>query len=205
MDTQQTGAVATLTPQFYNWVVGRLVAGGWTRGVADNYLDEKLKKAVTVRNYDRAVKVACAAYGQLHKGIIASGEYGCGKTHFISALTGFDRIPYKFDMNDRISREFLDPNGGYRDEYNNLFKHSIFIDDLGAELRKNYGENDYSEAKDFICEYHTRGQGRLFVTTNLTGEEIVNAYGGRFFDRLKDLCVPLKFLGGSKRKWEVVK
>lgn len=139
------------------------------------------------------------------KGIIVSGEYGCGKTSFVRAVTGWLDKPYFFDMNARLDREMLDPNGGYAGSYQDLFSHGVFIDDLGAELRNRFGECDYSEARDFICEYHARyrGRGRMFITTNLRMQEILDRYGGRLVDRLKDLCVPLRLYGRSKREWSL--
>ena len=199
-----TGAAAQWTPPSFEQLCERLQTMGWTRDVADTYRDTK-GVAHKVSNYERAVRAAVAAYQTPRKGIIASGEYGCGKTSFIKALTGFDRLTCLFDRNDRMAREHLDPDGGYGDEYYQLFTQSIFIDDLGAELRKHYGEPDYSEARDFICEYFVRGKGRLYITTNLHLNELLEKYGGRFCDRLKEIGIPLPFEGGSKRTWEVVK
>ena len=156
---------------------------------------------VVVDDFTNGVKAVIAAYSQPRLGIVVSGEYGSGKSAFVKAATGLTTRPYFFDMNDRISREMLDPNGGYLDDYYELFRHDVVIDDLGAELRKYYGEDDYSEARDFICEYHTRGRGRMFITTNLRIQELLDKYGGRLVDRLKDIGVPLRFYGGSKRKW----
>lgn len=203
MAIRQIGATATSTLPSYSQICERLQANGWTREVADTYRDSK--GAHKVNNFDRAVRAAVAALSVPKRGIIVSGDYGCGKTSFVKALTGFGKIPYLFDMNDRMARECLDPNGGYRDGYNELFRHSLIIDDLGAELRKQYGEADYSEARDFICEYFTRGKGRLFITTNLHLTELLDRYGGRFCDRLKEIGIPLPFEGGSKRTWEIVK
>ena len=45
------------------------------------------------------------------------------------------------------------------------------------------------------------GEGRLYVTTNLSGEEMVERYSSRVCSRLKELCNPLHLTGGDKRKW----
>lgn len=107
-----------------------------------------------------------------------------------------------YDMNNREHRAMLDPKQ-YPETYPLLFAQNVFIDDLGAELRSYYGESDYSEARDFICEFHARktAAARLYVTTNLRMRELLDRYGGRLVDRLKDLCVPLRLFGGSKREW----
>ena len=49
--------------------------------------------------------------------------------------------------------------------------------------------------------YHRLGGGRLFVTTNLTGEELAERYTVRLTSRLKDLTIPLHLTGGDKRQW----
>jgi hypothetical protein len=155
-------------------------------------------------DFDAGVRAVIAAYSKPKLGIVVSGEYGCGKTAFVKAVTGYTGYPYVFDMNIPSDREVLDPDGGWASTRNELFQHDVVIDDLGAELRKHYGEPDFSEARDFICEYHVRGSGRLFITTNLRITELLDKYGGRLVDRLKDVGVPLRFYGGSKREWETL-
>lgn len=148
---------------------------------------------------------ACSALSTLSgwngMGLIVSGEYGCGKTSLVKAWRGSSRF---YDMNVRTHREYLDPNA-YPETYPSLFTSSIVIDDLGAELRSHYGESDYSEARDFICEFHARksATARLYITTNLRMRELLDRYGGRLVDRLKDLCVPLRLWGRSKRTWNL--
>ena len=161
----------------------------------------KDEEGVVRDDFDAGVRAVIAAYSVQRKGIVVSGEYGCGKTSFLKAVTGYTGYPRLFDMNNRVDRECLDPDGGYPDTYRDAFNHDIIIDDLGAELRKHYGEDDYSEARDFICEYHARGKGRMFISTNFRMAELLDRYGGRLVDRLKDIGVPLRFYGGSKRKW----
>lgn len=153
-------------------------------------------------DFDAGVRAVIAAYSTPSLGIVVSGEYGCGKTAFVKAATNYHGYPTLFDMNVPSDREMLDPDGGYAETRRELFTHDVIIDDLGAELRKHYGEPDYSEARDFICEYHARGRGRLFITTNLRVTELLDRYGGRLVDRLKEIGVPVRFYGGSKRKWE---
>lgn len=179
-----------------------LASRGWLKEVMD------AKKGVDDNgnardDFDNGVKAVIAAYSKPRLGIIVSGEYGCGKSAFIKAATNLKSYPYFLDMNNRQDRECIDPDGGYPDTYIEMFRHDVVIDDLGAELRKHYGEDDYSEARDFICEYHTRGRGRLFITTNLRMSELLDKYGGRLVDRLKDIGVPVRFYGKSKREWEL--
>ena len=202
--TPQTGATQTSTPQTpptFEAMAAFLERRGWLRSVCADRAG--LKDGKPFDDFSAAVNALCAMRATPSKGLIVSGEYGCGKTSLVKAYTGYSSCDNFFDMNDRMARERIDPHGGFGETYYDLFTHSVVIDDLGAELRNNYGETDYSEARDFICEYHTRyrGRGRLFITTNLRLQEILDRYGGRLVDRLKDLCVPLRLYGRSKREW----
>ena len=77
----------------------------------------------------------------------------------------------------------------------------MILDDLGAESAvTDYGIKRETAA-EFVVRYHQRGGGRLFVTTNLTGEEIAERYTARLTSRIKELCVPLHLKGADKRKW----
>jgi DNA replication protein DnaC len=132
-------------------------------------------------------------------GLIVTGDYGCGKTFFVKCL----RIPnaHFIDLTLAETVEWLDQHGGYQTSLDEMCNRNIILDDLGAESIK----NEYGVKRDivgeFICRYHTKGKGRLFITTNLRGPELLDRYGGRVVDRLKQLCVPFHMNGKSKRKW----
>ena len=131
-------------------------------------------------------------------GMIISGDYGCGKTFFVKCL----KLQGQFiDLTLAETVEWLDQHGGYQSSLDEMCERNVILDDLGAENIK----NEYGVKRDivgeFICRYHTRGKGRLFITTNLRGPELLDKYGGRVVDRLKQLCVPFHMEGKSKRKW----
>lgn len=131
-------------------------------------------------------------------GMIITGDYGCGKTRFVKSL----RLGGSFiDLNITEAIEFIDQRGGYASSIDDMCRSNIVLDDLGAENIK----NEYGVKRDvvgeFICRYHVKGEGRLFITTNLRGEELLDRYGGRVVDRLKQMCVPVHMNGKSKRKW----
>lgn len=182
----------------FDAIAAALERHGWTREVAmrNSGTDAQGNPVDDFSNAVRAIQQMWATEG---RGLIVSGEYGCGKTSLVSTWRG--RINM-FDMNNREHRCLLDP-ALYPETYPQLFKQSVFIDDLGAELRMHYGEGDYSEAREFICEYHARKSAcaRMYITTNLRMRELLDRYGGRLVDRLKDLCVPLRLCGKSKREW----
>jgi DNA replication protein DnaC len=132
-------------------------------------------------------------------GLIVTGDYGCGKTFFIECL----RVPNSqfIDLTLAETVEWLDQRGGYQTSLDEICNGNVILDDLGAESIK----NEYGVKRDivgeFICRYHSKGKGRLFITTNLRGPELLDRYGGRVVDRLKQLCVPFHMNGKSKRKW----
>ena len=131
-------------------------------------------------------------------GMIISGDYGCGKTFFVKCL----KLQATFvDLTLAETVEWLDQHKGYQSSLDEMCERNVILDDLGAENIK----NEYGVKRDivgeFICRYHTKGKGRLFITTNLRGPELLDRYGGRVVDRLKQLCVPFHMKGKSKRQW----
>lgn len=72
------------------------------------------------------------------------------------------------------------------------------IDELGVEsMVNNYGEK--SEGFNKVINTAERYLRPLFVSTNLTKEELLRRYGERTFDRLSHLCRIIKFKGESLR------
>ncbi|MEI3541180.1 MAG: hypothetical protein V8Q45_12660 [Alistipes onderdonkii] len=72
------------------------------------------------------------------------------------------------------------------------------IDELGVEsLVNNYGEK--SEGFNRVINAAERYLRPLFISTNLTKEELLGRYGERTFDRLSHLCQIVKFNGESLR------
>lgn len=131
-------------------------------------------------------------------GLLLTGAYGCGKTAFVKAL-----LPKALfvDLNDEASLNLIDPKGAFITGYDDVANRSVILDDMGAELLVSHYGIKRDIVGEFICYYHSKGTGRLMITTNLTGPEMVDRYGGRVVDRLKELCAPLRMQGKSKRTW----
>jgi DNA replication protein DnaC len=165
-----------------------LMNNGYDRSVAGADFDVLLDGAVKAFNITKPRRV----------GMIITGEYGCGKTHFLKCLKLGGRF---IDLTVSETVEWLDQHGGYASSIDEMCEGNVFLDDLGAESIKNEYGVKHDIIGEFICRYHTRGKGRLFITTNLRGPEMLDRYDGRVIDRLKQLCVPVRMTGESKRKW----
>lgn len=73
------------------------------------------------------------------------------------------------------------------------------IDELGVEMQVNdYGEK--CEGFNLVVNAAERYNRPMFITTNLTEEQILARYGERTLDRLGHLCKTVKFTGESLRK-----
>ena len=75
----------------------------------------------------------------------------------------------------------------------------IAIDELGTEEK----ETNYGEPYEPFCKVIDEAENYLkplFITTNLTTEQILDRYDERTLDRIIRLCKIVKFEGGSFRK-----
>ena len=73
------------------------------------------------------------------------------------------------------------------------------IDEFGVEMQVNdYGEK--CEGFNLVINAAERYNRPMFITTNLTEEQILARYGERTLDRLGHLCKTVKFTGESLRK-----
>lgn len=146
--------------------------------------------------------------GENKKGLILIGGVGCGKTMAISALFGFNRV---YDLTDSMTLAKLEPY----EEYNGDFletawwpikkKNNIILDDLGNESFK----NDYGKKVDvvgeFILQFYAKSyksrdsNARLFATSNLSCEKLLERYGSRVTDRLFEMVNTINMTGNSKR------
>ena len=135
-------------------------------------------------------------------GLLLFGEVGTGKTFFAACIanalvencvsvkmTNFSTILndlfYETDKNQYIDR---------------LNKHDLLIiDDLGIERNTDYAlEQVYN-----IIDARYRHNRPLIVTTNLTLDELKNPADTahkRIYDRVLEMCLPVKFTGENLRK-----
>lgn len=80
-----------------------------------------------------------------------------------------------------------------------LCTHYPMIDEIGREETVNvYGNK--MDGVPLVIELAEKKVKPLFITTNLTGEEMGVRYGLYILDRIHRLCTIVKFKGASKRK-----
>lgn len=166
-------------------------------------------ESVAGKDYEPAVEKVARLYANLrkpigidhprYKGLLVSGETGCGKTTLVEAIGCYEeRI--NCDIIEEVA--YLDYEK-YPEYVRELMSKSVFIDDLGADrIRNNYGEH-VDIIGDFICRYHRYGKKWIMATTNLHGKAIIEQKGRRVFSRFADLFYPLKMVGEDKRMFEI--
>ena len=142
------------------------------------------------------------------KGLLLIGDCGRGKSIILNYV-----LPVLFRMKNKGMRPVhaqdfykahpYQQNYGYyqRPEvFLDLLERSAFpaIDELGVEGQLNdYGEK--CEGFNLILNAAERYHRPVFVSTNLTEEQILNRYGERTLDRLMHLCRTIHFKGDSLR------
>ena len=160
---------------------------GWTRAVAG----------------DEDFEAACRAWGVcMHNGLglFVHGRYGCGKTSLMRLFRPILKRSHFVPLGDPEVLGCLSDGEWTADALDS----DVFLDDLGAESAVTDFGVKRELAAEFIVRYHQRGKGRLFISTNLTGEEIAERYTARLTSRIKELCIPLHLKGRDKRRWAAV-
>ena len=167
----------------------RLAASGWLREVAGE------------RDFAAAARALAKVAANRRAGLLVWGGFGSGKTALVRALCSMlVKPPIWVDLGSPEKAELLDAR--VWPYWNDVaLGHCVVLDDLGAEATLNDYGIRRELAGEFVVRYHLRGSGRLFVTTNLSGEELEARYTMRVCSRLKDLMVPLHLKGADKRRW----
>jgi len=163
-------------------------------------------------DFDLIVEAYAETVQTKNKGLLLSGGVGCGKTMALKAI--FPNACF-YDLTDSTELDLLTPYEGYDDHLERSMvkwwaitaRRSIILDDIGNEPIK----NDYGTRVDvlanFIMKWNTenykvcREKVRLFGTTNLTIEQLIERYGNRITDRLFEMVSFVQMSGKSHRQY----
>lgn len=127
------------------------------------------------------------------EGLLLVGDVGRGKSILLK-----DVIPYLFKKFDnRVIKAYLATE--LAENYIALMKERILlIDDIGVERKANdWGEKWVPFM--FLMDNAEIKSNLVFITTNLSSNQLSERYGTRILDRMLKLCKVIKFEGESLR------
>lgn len=153
-------------------------------------VDRSIVEPVHIPEHDEIIDWMTNTNG---KGLILVGDCGRGKSSIITGV-----IPVIFNMKFK-KLIFPIPATDLVNDKNLLQDYFFCIDDVGTESIKNhYGEK--TEVFASVMDNAERYFKPVFISTNLTGQQIIDRYGKRTMDRIVRLCRIVKFKGESFRK-----
>lgn len=150
-------------------------------------VDKTIKKIVWLPEYDQIIEWMTDTQG---KGLALFGGIGRGKTVINSFIIPTIFLSIKKVLIPKVATELTKD---YIDRW------AFSIDDIGTE----FIVNDYGTKMDMVAfvinnaEHYIKP---LFLTGNLTEQELIQRYGLRTFDRIKRLCKIVIFTGKSLRQ-----
>lgn len=142
------------------------------------------------------------------RGLLLYGDCGRGKSVILTgvvpvllAMKGYRTVPIHADDFQK-PYDFAASTAGYDPKMSNLdyLARTAYpiIDELGVEpLINDYGEK--YEGFNRVINAAERYLRPLFLSTNLSKEQLLFRYGERTFDRLTHLCRVVEFRGESLR------
>jgi DNA replication protein DnaC len=147
-----------------------------------------------------------------------TGHVGCGKSHLANIIEYNLKKSKRIDSHKKPALQSVRKHyikylellqSGYSDKGDALDRHRrslthnefVIIDDLGDEKPSTDASHDYfsgilEDRYDFICKYE---YANTIITTNLDGQNIINLYGSRVYDRLMDKFIIMEFKNESYR------
>lgn len=151
----------------------------------------------------------------LDKGLYLGGNFGVGKTWLMRLFQRNNRQVFTVQNAKAIADDFERDGEKAMSQFKespllpsndieNFFhtKMGLCIDDLGTEQIKNHYGNKKNVIGDLIeLRYASGNTGDLLhVTTNLTGAQMSDFYGGRVASRLREIMNVIDFVGSDLRQ-----
>ena len=136
-------------------------------------------------------------------GYLFWGGVGTGKSYLAGCIANAlmeNEIPVRMTNFAAILNDFAASFEGRNEYISRLCRYPLLIlDDFGMERGTEYGlEQAYS-----VIDSRYRSRRPLIVTTNLTLQQIQNppdTAHARIYDRLLEMCAPVRFTGGNFRR-----
>ena len=179
--------------------------------------DKGYDKSVAGEDYDTVLRgVTKMVNDPDNRGLLLVGNPGVGKTFLMKVLWRFPSKLKKFWVNcadmEEVKRMLSPDTKYFRYIGSNQWNSNFFIDDFGADTIKSEYGNRIDIVGSFIEAYHRKGCGRLIISTNLHSNKvkpddnngILEIYGARILDRIREITIVVPFKGQSKRKKETV-
>ena len=136
-------------------------------------------------------------------GLLFWGGVGTGKSYLAACIANAlmeQEIPVRMTNFAAILNDLAASFKGRNEYISRLCRYPLLVlDDFGMERDTAYGlEQVYS-----VIDSRYRSRRPLIVTTNLTLQQIQNppdTAHARIYDRLLEMCVPVRFTGGNFRR-----
>lgn len=182
---------------------------------SDRFYDMLLNQGLTVDDYNRQLVEALVLYFagderaehwgghniSLKKGIMLTGNIGCGKTFLMNLLrinpTGAYLMKSCRDIADEYKTHGVEGIQKYsslrqvssRNPMNGSDQFGWCFDDLGTEdTSANFGNRANVMEQVILSAYdRVETRGRIHLTTNLTASEIEAKYGSRVRSRMREM------------------
>jgi predicted ATPase len=151
----------------------------------------------------------------LGKGIMLAGNFGVGKTWLMKLFMKNQRQTFFMRNAKQIADEYEKDGVEAASRYESRFKNPVndrsvllqpfsglCIDDIGAEDPKKHYGNSRNVIGDLIELRYSKGEVGVWLhaTTNLTGDQIEQYYGGRVRSRMREIFNFFELAGNDRRK-----
>ena len=140
---------------------------------------------------------------EMNIGYLLWGGVGTGKSFFAGCIANAlmeKEIPVRMTNFSAVMNDLMGSFEGRNEYIARLCRYPLLIlDDFGMERGTEYA----LEQVYHVIDSRWRSGKPLIVTTNLSLEQIQNPKDtahARIYDRILELCVPIRFEGGSMRK-----